>query len=1138
MAELKSRLVLEIDSRDAEQKAVDVQKALDALESAGLRIKPAMDKASTGLDSLNKSGSGAGKSADEAGKAWSSASDGIGKGIQQVVKELQSLNSKQDAAAKLIESLGLSLSKASTSFLDVANSAGKLKPSNDAAAASIEKVGETAAQAEARLLAMAKKSLEASDYVNALSTSTGKAASSFDYAADKAERLADLARRMRAESDANVKTNNTLADGTRKAAVATDEQAQALEKLLGKIDPVYRKLAEIDELEKDLAKNKRFLDADTYAEYQAKITATRKTIGGMDDDLKGLSLTTKGSQRDAAQLLNALKSGDWQGAARNFQQISVSAGGAGNAVKSLGGFVGSIINPLTVAGTAAASLGFIFYDAERQVSAFNKALFSGAANSGQTASSLAAIAKSAAGLSGSISAANDAVIALAGSSRLSRAQFIDLAQAAAAISEYSGKGAAEVATELASVGDSATKAAEKISAKYGLLTSAQYEVIAALDEQGRKQEALDVLSSALNENAQHRLEKYRESLSSVERGWNNIATAISNAYSRVKSELFPDLEKEAELIERVLKTRKEGGIFGTISTGLGKASTAFDSALGLPDGDSTEALEKKLALIKQRLGVTKQRATEEAAADQAEQARIEALSKWDALHKKNLFDQAKLESDIKEAKKLGLEAGKSQAEIDKEVVNIQAKYDKSKAKPKVYREDAGLKMLDAARQTQAVLIQQNASINGQGIATERVGVQAQALIKWEQQLADIKGKKTLTADQKSLLASQDLITAQLKKNAALEKEAQLSKDTLQAQKDQVQLLTLTGQLQKANQLKSSLDDAAQLAEYERQGNVEAAKRLETLIKIRDVNLKAAQKPGTVEGVTKAPTVTGIDASVGGAYSEIQRLNEESEKVDAWREMELEKQKAYLDLKAINEQTYADRVDNINQQSQANQAKVEQAKNAAVLSYSQDFFGNMAALSASENKRIGAIGKAAAIAQATIQGYVAVQNALAVQPYPLGLALAISAGVAAAANVAAISGVGFSGGGYTGSGGINEYAGDVHKGEVVWSQADIRRHGGVATVESLRKGNVSPIRSGTKGAGAGLSAQGSGSGGPTGNNIAIHNYAGAQVETQQDGDQLKIFIKQAKREIAKDLAQGNGEVTRALTSGYGLRRSPR
>ena len=64
------------------------------------------------------------------------------------------------------------------------------------------------------------------------------------------------------------------------------------------------------------------------------------------------------------------------------------------------------------------------------------------------------------------------------------------------------------------------------------------------------------------------------------------------------------------------------------------------------------------------------------------------------------------------------------------------------------------------------------------------------------------------------------------------------------------------------------------------------------------------------------------------------------------------------------------------------------------------------------------------------------------------------------------------------------------------------------------------------------------GGPGGNNIAIHNYAPAQVETRQEGDQLKIFIREAKRAIAGDLANGNGDITRALTNGYGLRRVPR
>jgi hypothetical protein len=47
------------------------------------------------------------------------------------------------------------------------------------------------------------------------------------------------------------------------------------------------------------------------------------------------------------------------------------------------------------------------------------------------------------------------------------------------------------------------------------------------------------------------------------------------------------------------------------------------------------------------------------------------------------------------------------------------------------------------------------------------------------------------------------------------------------------------------------------------------------------------------------------------------------------------------------------------------------------------------------------------------------------------------------------GRGWSTGGYTGSGGLNDPAGTVHKGEVVWSQLDIARWGGVANVEGMR-----------------------------------------------------------------------------------------
>ncbi|WP_047711304.1 phage tail length tape measure family protein [Pseudomonas lactis] len=931
-----------------------------------------------------------------------------------------------------------------------------------------------------------------------------------------------------------------VGDSSEKTGKKIKTQADELEDLLGRIDPVTRKLGELDKQEKELAKNRKLglLDADTFSDYQAKINTSRADLGRFNTDLNKTGMTAKAT---AAAL---------RGVPAQFTDIAVSLqggqapltvflqqggqlkdmfGGIGPAAKALGGYIVGLINPFTVLAASLGTLAAVYYDAEKEASAFNKALFSGSASSGQTAGTLSAIAKNASEITGRLGEAKSAVIALAASSGLSQVQFRNLAEAATSIGEFTGKSAGEVAKSLGDMGNNATKAAEKISAQYGLLTSAQYEVIKGLDDQGKKQEALDFLSETLNQNAQARFKRYRDSLSDIERDWNDIGTAISNAYSQVRGELFPDSAKQIEIIERILKTRKDGGLAGAVSTGLSK----LNGALGLDDGnndDSTAALEKRLALLKQNAEVAKSTAELEGKTTRENQARIEADTKWSALAKKELSDQAKLVKDITDARRLGVEAGKSQAEIDKVVADIQAKFDKSQAKPKAYTEDAGMKALDAARQTQAVLLQQNASLNAQGIATERVGVQAQTLIKWEQQLADIKGKKTLTADQKSLLASQDLITAQLKKNVALEREAEISKGIQQAQKDQVQLLTLTGQLREANSLKSSLDDAAQLADYERQGNVEAAKRLETLIKIRDINLNAAQKPGTIEGVTQAPNAPGLDPAVGGAGSEIDRLDAAAEKLEAWRATELERQAAYLDLKAINEETYAARVANIDEQATLNRQKIEEAKNQALLVGASDFFGNMASLSQSGNKKLAAIGKAAAIVQATMDGYLAVQKALSAFPPPFNFAAAAAVGVATAANVANIAGIGFSAGGYTGSGGVNDPAGTVHKGEVVWSQKDIQRYGGVAAVEALRKGNVAPIRPGAKGTGPDAVARTQVGAAPVVNVIEDASKAGQSQSRMDDG---RWVIDQFVANI-----NDNGKGAKAIQQMLGMGRAAR
>ncbi|MDC5565408.1 tape measure protein [Acinetobacter baumannii] len=160
------------------------------------------------------------------------------------------------------------------------------------------------------------------------------------------------------------------------------------------------------------------------------------------------------------------------------------------------------------------------------------------------------------------------------------------------------------------------------------------------------------------------------------------------------------------------------------------------------------------------------------------------------------------------------------------------------------------------------------------------------------------------------------------------------------------------------------------------------------------------------------------------------------------------------------------------QDQRNQIAAEYAQNAQDIEdkYHQDrlnaqialggqmmgsltsMFGSMFGEQSKAYKIMFAADKAYAIAAA---GIAIQQNIAAASKagFPLNIPLiagAVAQGASIIANIRAIKDQGFAEGGYTGRGGKYEVAGAVHKGEIVWSQEDIRRWGGVGLVENMRK----------------------------------------------------------------------------------------
>lgn len=127
---------------------------------------------------------------------------------------------------------------------------------------------------------------------------------------------------------------------------------------------------------------------------------------------------------------------------------------------------------------------------------------------------------------------------------------------------------------------------------------------------------------------------------------------------------------------------------------------------------------------------------------------------------------------------------------------------------------------------------------------------------------------------------------------------------------------------------------------------------------------------------------------------------EAEKARIGKERELEF------VKIANKQILAEEQLRIkkSQDSIAFFKKYEDQTNKERISNLQSTFSTIATLSSSSNKTIAAIGKAAAISTATIDGYVAINKALASAPPPANYALAAAVGAATAANVAKIAGV--------------------------------------------------------------------------------------------------------------------------------------
>jgi lambda family phage tail tape measure protein len=567
-----------------------------------------------------------------------------------------------------------------------------------------------------------------------------------------------------------------LASATREAK----KQGDSLDRLVGQIDPTIAAYSRLDKMEQQLKAHRDAgrLPTEDYNVYLAKLNETRKAV----ESTNGV-LAKNGKQLDANGLTAKQLAANLRGVPAQFTDIATSIaagqnpltvllqqggqlkdmfGGIGPAAKALGGYVLGLINPFTAAAAAAAVLALAYKHGSDETTAFTNALILNGNAAGTNASELASQAQSVSKSVGTVGAAAAVLAQLAASGKIPASSFDAIAIAALKMQEATGKAAEETVKDFEKLAKDPVKFSKELNDSLNYLTTSTYAQIEALQRQGDAQGAANLAEQAYAEALTTRATNIRNDLGYVESAWLSVKNFAKDAWDAML-----DIGRESTLdqkLKQLNNTLQEIANADAINNSRGSGGFLAPS-----DDLRREQTEKEITQLLVQQEESRKRAAVQAnivAQDKRGIAAVEALNKSldDTAPKTDKLAKrfAEIDKQVAAAAKRGVQYSEAQIAQLRKAAEEQFKADKVAA-PKAVREDAGQKMLDSLRQ-------QAAALQLQSETNEKLGVQAQALAKFQQEIADIKTKQIQTADQKSLLASEALITAQLKRNVALEQE--------------------------------------------------------------------------------------------------------------------------------------------------------------------------------------------------------------------------------------------------------------------------------------------------------------------------------------------------------------------------------
>ncbi|MCE0007275.1 phage tail length tape measure family protein [Klebsiella variicola] len=437
-------------------------------------------------------------------------------------------------------------------------------------------------------------------------------------------------------------------------------------------------------------------------------------------------------------------------------------------------------------------------------------------------------------------------------------------------------------------------------------------------------------------------------------------------------------------------------------------------------------------------------------------------------------------------------------------------------KEKAYTEDAATRLLEQINQ-------QTAAMQSQLDASDKLNSATQARIKFEQQIADLKSKTQLTADQKSILSRSDEILQAYKQQEALQNSVKTLDDY---RKMQEQVKTKDERTNDLLKTRLELLEKAKATGQLKPGEYEKTRA--DIYQNTDMQL-----PSTVRNVVGNLTPTGgrLSGTFEGMQGQINEYGQAQQELQRWLAAQEE---AYAKAGEITAEGEA-RMTSIRQRAADANQVIEAQKNTIISAATQSLFDSTAEIMRTgfgEQSAIYKVAFAASKAFAIADSMVKIQQAIASgavsAPYPANIIAMASIAAQTASivsNIQAVSGVGFASGGYTGPGGKYQPAGIVHKGEYVFDQASTNRIG-VSQLEALRNGQPLDATLGRTGFGTGVQNVNSDNRRQTTVHAPINQEFHLQGITPE---QLSATLNQNNRQLSRQL---KGELTKEVTMPQG------